>query len=395
MFTFSALQYSSLFSWNQAAFPGQYEQLIPWDAVKRVLNGNSPDGYTVEDAVHTYLRSARSVANRHRRSIEGGNCTSASGGVGDTCLATLAYTRCDALRSICVCDYRVATKIPIIPNLYAVCLPLAFVNQTSGFQCVPSTPDPCALQVTSSVCRANLQTGKFGCTCQFGGTWPNCTPRLGGVCANTTVCANRIPNSYCGSVNQATLTGTCQCPVAGVNKDPASVLTGTANTIETAQATLVPSVDASRCLPAACPPADNSGVVASGILTPCFGDDGAATCQNTTTGWQCNCKSTSRGRSHTNNVVGICCGPNRFACNDYSRCLDQTQLCDGVQDCNDCSDEKQSCQNAVWPAGSVCAIGQPPRSSDGRLLRGAGQDLDVAAPRIDRLQDADSRLKQV
>ncbi|GAU99868.1 hypothetical protein RvY_10807 [Ramazzottius varieornatus] len=267
----------------------------------------------------------------------------------DSCTANgLPNTRCNEATGYCECDPFISTRFRLTPEVM-VCIPLAYVNVSQG-RCLPTIPDMCSVLVSGSVCQNALpppQPGVttrlpgFRCVCQTGnGTWPNCTPRLGSPCQNTTVCQYRLPNSFCANIDPTTNFGTCQCPRANQPLVPAGypdqLPAYTQNTFANAQST--------ACVPSTCPPSTQPP---PGLrnLDPCNNDNlspgtPTTTCTSTSSGYQCIFNPGTKGRAHNRTVTGRCCGSTHLPCSDYSACFDPaTDICANGPQCNNCYDE--------------------------------------------------------
>ncbi|OQV25679.1 hypothetical protein BV898_00610 [Hypsibius exemplaris] len=331
--------------------------------------------------------------SRFARSVEGGPCTVSAGGVqpsiylgtnglpisvpvnsppyfgspayADSCIFdSLPMTRCNSNTGKCECDPAISVRLNAFPGA-GLCLPLSYPNITKGL-CLPSFPDMCDTLASGSYC-GFVQVGsvrQLKCICRNGiEAWPNCMPKIGSPCQNTTVCWNQIPNSYCANIVNGF--GTCKCLTTGIPYTYTQF--GTANIVSgTATQTSVPSLQQNRCEPVFCPAVSTASGAASFVgLQACQGDPLPQTvgglvpapdpinvpfvCTNTSRGYDCTCKAGTKGRGHNAIKIGRCCLAEHLVCSDYSKCLFVSQLCDGVPDCNDCSDERSSFCTGAWP----------------------------------------------
>ncbi|GAU99869.1 hypothetical protein RvY_10808 [Ramazzottius varieornatus] len=302
----------------------------------------------------------------------------------DSCLANgLANTRCNENNGYCECDPLVATRLRISLEVQ-ICVPLAYVNESQG-RCLPTIPDMCSVLVSGSVCQNALPPPQPGvttrlpglrCVCQTGnGTWPNCTPRLGSPCQNTTVCQHRIPNSFCANINQSTGFGNCLCPRANQPLGATGYLLGAGGQPAPPNSpapfyvqTTGPNSQGTACVPLTCPVITTPNqALGPGQINPCSEDnvtpnDNTADCRDTPAGYQCTCRPGSKGRSHNSTTTGRCCSSIHLVCSDFSACFLPTDICSGTPQCANCFDESAafSC-NTPWPA--QCGPVPPGRSA--------------------------------
>lgn len=261
------------------------------------------------------------VLSRQTRTIEGQPC-----GQENNFNCTLCNTICNRKTGVCECDRSLSLpmKMPLYPEL-TQCIPFEYVNATGG-QCIPTNPDMCTLLVPGSYCDVSQRDGTAGrmrCRCRIAGTFPHCTVRIGTTCRQNSTCDKDVHNAFCGNITNGI--GRCLCgQVDGGRK-------------------YVSNRDGTACLPINCG------------AQPCRGDPSASTCRNTAFGYECSCNQNTKGKSHTFESPGICCSADQVACEDFTKCLNVTDICNGVSDCQDCSDEKQIfCTGPLPKNNPVC-----------------------------------------
>ncbi|GAV05118.1 hypothetical protein RvY_15294 [Ramazzottius varieornatus] len=247
------------------------------------------------------------VISRQERSIEGQPCNA-----DNNFNCSLCNTICNRRTGVCECDRRLAVpmKMPLFPEV-TQCIPYEYVNVTGGM-CLPTNPDMCTLLVSGSYCDVSQRDGTVGrmrCRCKIAGTFPNCVVRIGTACRQNSTCEKDVANSFCGNITNGI--GRCQCgQVEGGRK-------------------YISNRDGTACLAINC------------ATNPCSGDQASSTCRDTAYGYECSCNPNTKGKSHTFDSPGICCPADQVACEDFTKCLNVTDICNGVADCQDCSDEKQ------------------------------------------------------
>ncbi|OQV23553.1 hypothetical protein BV898_02672 [Hypsibius exemplaris] len=262
---------------------------------------------------------------RHARSIEGQTCSNET-----DFRCNLAYTKCNQDLGICECDARfaVSMQMPLFPEVRQ-CIPYDYVNLTG--LCVPTSPDICSILTPGSFCDVSKRdgsSGKMKCACKIGGIFPNCEVRVGSLCRDDATCLKDIPDSFCGNITNGH--GKCTCGTVD-EKGFVSNRAGTA-------------CKATNC-----------------AAKPCRGDPTASTCHDSNSGFECVCNNNTKGRTHDFATEGICCSEDKVTCHDFSKCIHVTDLCNGVSDCDDCSDEMQLyCTGALPKNNPRCFRNFPP-----------------------------------